>query len=84
VLDQLLHPPGRYPEQNRRGDHADQGLLGLPAMLQQPIGGNSYPCRSFALARHGLVGADLQPLYAAPAISSPGTTTSPHAEGERE
>ena len=37
LLDQLLHPPRRHPEQIRGRDHADQCLLGPAAMLEQPV-----------------------------------------------
>ena len=37
LLNQLLHPPRRHPQQVRRGHHRHQGLLGAPAVPQQPI-----------------------------------------------
>ena len=36
-LDQLVHPPGRDPEQVAGGDHADQRLLGAAPAVQQPV-----------------------------------------------
>jgi hypothetical protein len=36
-LDKLLHPARRHAEQIGGGDHADQGGLGPPASLQQPL-----------------------------------------------
>ena len=35
--DQLLHPPGRHPEQVGGGDDADQRRLGPTAVRQQPV-----------------------------------------------
>jgi hypothetical protein len=37
LLNEFLDPPGRHPQQVTRGDHADEGLLGPPAVLQQPV-----------------------------------------------
>ena len=36
-LDQLLHPPGRHPQQVRGRHHTDQGPFGAGAALQQPV-----------------------------------------------
>ena len=36
-LDQLLHPPGRDPEQVAGRHHRDQRPLGPPAPLEQPV-----------------------------------------------
>jgi len=37
LLDQLLHPAGRYPKQVGGRHHADQRLLGTATVLQQPF-----------------------------------------------
>ena len=37
LLDQLLHPPGRHPQQVAGGDHTDQGPLGPLPAFQQPL-----------------------------------------------
>jgi hypothetical protein len=37
LLDQFLHPQGRYAQQIAGGHHRHQGLLGPAPVLQQPV-----------------------------------------------